>query len=367
MELNEFVFIILWMGVMALFFHFVQVEETMKILGKDEVGTSLWAAVLVVIPIVYIVGSRGNIGDTYNYRKGYEGIPSTFSAMMSYASNIGKDRGFWYFIGFIKVLTKADFRAYFYILAAIQIFSLVQIYRKLSADYIMSIFLFIASTDYISWMCNGVRQFTAVTIIFAGTVWLLEKKYLLYSILILLASTMHRSALIMLPVIYITSGEAWNKKTILLLILTLLIVAYVEVFTNLLDDILEETQYENVVSDWKAWKDDGTNPFRVMVYSVPAVISFFGRKIIRYENNTLINISTNMSIVTAGLYLVSMVTSGIFIGRLPIYTSLFNYILLPWEIKHIFNKKSADIMMIALYVSYLAFYYYQMHVQSGLF
>lgn len=47
-----------------------------------------------------------------------------------------------------------------------------------------------------------------------------------------------------------------------------------------------------------------------------------------------------MSIVSASIYLVSMFTSGIFIGRLPIYCSLYSYVLLPWEIKHLFNEKT---------------------------
>ena len=40
----------------------------------------------------------------------------------------------------------------------------------------MSFFLFLASTDYISWMFNGIRQFTAVTITFIGIKFILDKK-----------------------------------------------------------------------------------------------------------------------------------------------------------------------------------------------
>ena len=61
-------------------------------------------------------------------------------------------------------------------LASIQAIILVTIYRKYSTNYLLSIFLFIASTDYLSWMFNGVRQFAAVTIIFASTKFMLEKK-----------------------------------------------------------------------------------------------------------------------------------------------------------------------------------------------
>lgn len=58
----------------------------------------------------------------------------------------------------------------------------------------------------------------------------------------------------------------------------------------------------------------------------------------------MVNLAANMSIVTAGLYVVSMFTSGIYIGRMPIYTSLYSYILLPWIFEHAFNERSKKLM-----------------------
>ena len=89
---------------------------------------------------------------------------------------------------------------------------------------------------------------------------------------------------------------------------------------------------------------------------MPTILSLVGLKYVRFENNKLINICVNMSVVSTGLYLVSMVTSGIFIGRLPIYFSLYNYILLPWEIDHIFEKSSAKLIYIMLFIFYMVFY-----------
>ena len=123
----------------------------------------------------------------------------------------------------------------------------------------------------------------------------------------------------------------------------------------------KETQYQNVVSDWQSWQDDGTNVFRVLVYSVPMMLSLIGFKIIRRADDPVINICVNMSIVTTGLYIISMFTSGVYIGRLPIYFSLYNYILLPWEINHIFTERSKRLIYILMIGAYLVFYYYQMH------
>ena len=57
-----------------------------------------------------------------------------------------------------------------------------------------------------------------------------------------------------------------------------------------------------------------------------------------------------------------MVTSGIFIGRLPIYASLYSQgILLPWEVEHMFNKESSQIIKLGMILLYLVFYYYQIN------
>jgi hypothetical protein len=65
------------------------------------------------------------------------------------------------------------------------------------------------------------------------------------------------------------------------------------------------------------------------------------------------------------LYLVASVSSGIYIGRLPIYTTLQGYIALPWMIDRIFERRSAQLVRYAMYGAYLAFFYFQMHFTWG--
>lgn len=140
-----------------------------------------------------------------------------------------------------------------------------------------------------------------------------------------------------------------------------------EQFTDVLDTVLSGTQYSNMVTDWVEWEDDGTNPLRVLVYSVPMILSVFGYRVIKKTDDPLINIATNFSILTTGIALVSMVTSGIFIGRLIIYGSLYSScILLPWELEHLFNKGSSRIIIAAAVISYIVYYYFQMHFAWGL-
>ena len=307
-------------------------------------------ALLALAPLVYLAMMRGQyFADTNLYWKGFQNSPSEFSEIPQYMAGIKKDRAFYFMASIWRCILGDRPVIYLGIIALFQGLCMTKTLRKYSPYLLTSFFIFVASTDYLSFMYNGIR-----------------KRYIPALIAVLIASWFHGSALLMVPVIFIVQKDPWNKSTVLLLALVFLAVIYVNQFTSILDNMLEETQYANVVSDWQAWNDNGTSPFRVAVYCVPAFLSLIGLRYIREEKDTIINICTNMSVVTAGIYIISMVTSGIFIGRLPIYVSLYsNCILLPWEIDHFFAKSSARIIKIAMFVCFLIFYYYQIHVIWG--
>jgi hypothetical protein len=166
----------------------------------------------------------------------------------------------------------------------------------------------------------------------------------------------------MIPIIFIVQGKPWNFKTILLMLATVIIVLFVDRFTPILSSLLADTQYNDVMTNEIWTNDDGTNIIRVLVYSVPMIFALMGKKYIDYANNPALNICVNCSIVTAALYAVSAVTSGIYIGRLPIYTTLMGYMSLPWLINHMFTRESARLVNAVMVVLYVAFYYYQRYL-----
>lgn len=361
--MSEFLWIIIWFAFASIMYICLPGIQHYEVVNGERVIRTRWLfAILLFAPVIYMVTTRSNaIGDTYAYEHLFRMLPSTFGELLTYIPSVNKDKGFSLLGGIIKIIFGESTIVYFFILALIQGGALIYVYRKYSSNYLISMFLFIASTDYLSWMYNGIRQFTAVTIIFAATPLMLKKKWIPLISIILLASTIHGSALLMLPVVFIVQGRAWNKKTILFTVACVLALTFADQFTNILDTLLSDTQYTNVVSDWQGLNDDGTNIIRVLVYSVPALLSFLGRKWVISEDNECMNLCTNMAIISAALYLVSAGTSGVFLGRLPIFTSLYGYILLPYLIERIFTKESAKIINIIMIGAYLAFYYYQIH------
>lgn len=324
-------------------------------------------ALIALAPLVYLAAKRGsNFGDTGMYRRGFQGSPSSFSEIPDFYNNLKKDKAYYVFAAVWHCILGDRPVVYFGILALIQGILITTTLRKYTPHLLTAFFIFVTSTDYLSYMQNGIRQFVAVAIIFAASRFIFEKKYMPAIVSVLIASRFHGSALVMIPVLFIVQRDPWNKTTVMLLGLAFISVLFVNQFTNILDNLLEETQYANVVSDWQSWNDNGTNPLRVAVYSVPAILSLIGLRFIREENDPIINVCVNMSVISSGLYLISMVTSGIFMGRLPIYVSLYsNCILLPWEIDHFFSNSSGRIIRLSMMILFLMFYYFQIHFTWG--
>ena len=361
----EYILILLWIGLMAVIAKYANIKRTVLVEGAEEQRYSWLFALVVFLPIIWIAGHRPEtFSDTYNYAKNFLNGPKSFDDLWTYTLNTPKDRAYYFVSGAMRIILGPNPEAYFTIIAAIQGIFVLNIFRKYSEEYILSVFFFVASAEFM-WMFNGIRQFMAAVIIFLATPLLLKKKYIPLIMVIIFASLFHQSALIMIPIIFIVQGTAWNKRTIVFIIVLLLIIVFIGNFTSFLNDSLEGTQYADAAKIINSDESRGTNPLRVLFFSIPTIMAFFTKKTILAENNKMINICVNMSIISTGLYVVSMFTSGMLVARLPIYASLYNHILLPWILlRAIKNKKITTIIIASIF---LLFYYFQLHVTWNLF
>ena len=365
MTLTNYWWLLIWLFLGGAIFG--NMPKRRECLGNQTVERwDIWPAVLMVLPYIIWAGCRdGSFGDSAVYQQGYREATGGLHKALSILISDGKDPGYYAFLVVMKSLLGNQEKLYFTIIAAFQLICVALIFHRYSINYWACIFLFVVSTDYLSWMHNGMRQFIAVAIIFTGFQYMVKKQYIKMVLLILLASLFHGSALIMIPIVFVVQGRAWNRKTILMMAITAVVIIYVDRFTPILNNLLQDTQYDNMMTKEIWTTDDGTNIIRVAVYSVPALLALFGLRYIRSADDPVMNICINCSVVTMALYLVASVTSGIYIGRLPIYTTLYGYMALPWMIDRIFERKSAKLVRYMMYGAYLAFFYYQMHFSWG--
>jgi len=360
----QYTLILFWMFFASMLGRSGGMYHREKVLGKEERRATWTYAWMVMLPIIFWAATRSNyVGDTWAYIADFRSIPDDLNGKLDYIRMHTKDTGFYALGALVSVFAGAHFRYFFLLIALVQGYYLMKVYRRYSDDYWLAVFIFVASTDYVSWMQNGIRQFLAVAVTLAAFDPIVKKRYVKAAVIIAIASLFHRSALMMIPIMFVVQGRPWNWKTLLIMLGTGVVMSASGVFTDTLDTVLADTQYRNVVSDWRAGGDDGTNPIRVLVYSVPTILSLFCRKKIIKDGGRVVRIACNMGIMSTALYLVSMVTSGIYIGRLPIYCSLYaNGILLPWELKYVFGKSMRSLAICC----YLGFYFFQMIFAWGM-
>lgn len=343
-------FIFVWILFIAII-----VQNKQKVTLKNEkIGVGI--AVLTFLPIfIFSVYSRTDIGDLAVYISQYQALPTDTDGIINYLKNLDDSYLFWLTAIIINYFSGGSVLIFRIIITLLQCIPIIFIYRKYSNNYLLSIYLFVASGIQFAWMLNGIRQFFAAIIIFLATPLMLEKKYIKLICVVLIASLFHQTAIIMLPVIFIVQGKIWNKRTITTIIFIIIFIWIIMNFSGVFDNIMKNMGYSSEIYS----NDDGTNPLRVLVNSIPVILSFIGKDKLREADNRIINLSVNMSIISFGIYFISMFTSGILIGRLPIYMSLYNFILLPYLIKELFEYKSYKIMCVILICAYYIYFFVQ--------
>lgn len=337
---------------------------------KKKVEYAWWAVALVFLPVILWAGFRDGLGyvDTNVYITIYNTIPRDISEFVDYLKNPGlRDYGFLFYNFIIKFLFGEGHRAFILITALFQGISVINFFKKYAPYAVMSLSLFIVSTEYFGWMFNGMRQFMAVAIALYAVKPFIEKKYIRAIIIVLIASTFHGTAIILIPMGVLATGKPWGWKSLVAIVIAGGFLIATSKFTSLLDAAISGTQYASSVTSWIESGDDGVNPLRVLVFSLPTVLALLEKKWFAAIDDPVLNISINMSIMSTCLWLIAMVTSGIYMGRLPIYGDLFNYILLPIEINVLFTKNGQGLAKVLLVSMYLFFYYYQFHVTFGVF
>ena len=242
MELTNYWWLLIWILAAGALVLFLKPGRPETVMGRTEVRWGWIPAILLMLPFFLWAGFRTKVGDTGLYRALYLNMPSRFEEWGEYLQNVNKDWGFSVLGLAIKSIFGDNYTVYFLIIAAIQSIALIRVFRKYSSDYWLSIFIFVISTDYISWMMNGMRQFTAVTLIFAFTDWIVEGKNIRMVFVILVAATLHASALLMLPILFILRRKAWNFFTFVVIIGTGVALFFVNQLTDVLREILSETQ-----------------------------------------------------------------------------------------------------------------------------
>lgn len=334
-----------------------QYPRYVKINGQYEPRARFWQAAVLFGVVIFFCGLRSGIADTPAYISEFESAVSNISQLDIDA--IQKDKGYAILEVLFKQFISDDYHWWLLLIATVSGAAIMYTLYKYSIDFGMSFFLFIASTQF-TWLINGMRQFTAVCLIFAAITLMLEKKWWQYILVVLLASTFHGTAIIMIPTYFIAQWKPFSLKSIIASVA----IAVAGINIGRFEFLFDNTQYEGYLDT--ILETSGMNVIRFLVAAVPLVIAVAGRKIIAAKNNRLINICVNMSCFYIAVQFSALFIGANYIGRIAAYFNIYNLILLPWMIKNCFTKGSERLVKLACVICYCVYFYYQMVITWNL-
>lgn len=313
-------------------------------IGSAFIRPNRLLVVFVITMLVLVSGLRNNIGDTFFY-------------MHSYATNkldwneieFSGDFGFNLFQAFLQRIN-GDPQILIFIVALITNTLIVLVLYKYSRMLELSLFVYITSNMYLTSM-NGIRQYLAAAIIFAATKFILNGDWKKYILIVLFASTIHKTTLVLIPVYFMVRRKAWTMETFVLIVLAIVIVIGFNQFMGLLFSAIGDTQYGHYAN----FSEGGANIIRVAVFSAPLIIAYLGREKLRNLSPN-IDYIVNMSLLGCIFMIIS--TQNWIFARFSIYFGLYELILISWIIK-VFSDKEQRFIYYAILVCYFIFYYYE--------
>lgn len=330
--------------------------------GRRTIYSNLWLF-LFGLSITFMAAFRLEFQDTGVYKEIYSNMELDYS--YAYEESLAiQDYGFNLFMIFLKrinpdpqflVITTSTitFSCYFYTIG------------KYARNLPMSLFLMMA-LNMISSM-NGIRQVLAGSITLLGLPLIRDKKAIPYILLVLLASTLHKSALVLIPLYFVFSGKRMNLGIWIFLIAVFGCFLFPSYATRVMGELLEDSVYKDYLSG-----ESSMGYMRFLVALVPLILIILycwvqqdnhageNRHSPQYLNQRIIDVMINMEVVSFGFTALGM--RMVYFARLSMYFHCILPMLLPVLLNNIFRKESARLMRVLSIVLYAFYYSYQIYV-----
>jgi EpsG family len=250
--------------------------------------------------------------------------------------------GFYTLNTFINILGFEN-QGYILVMSLLISLSFSLFFYKYSKNIFLSFYLHL-TIGLFSMSMSGLRQTLAVCLILLAFHFLIKRKLIGFFVSMLVAYTLHHSAIVFLPVFLLRNLTINKKRGIVLLILVSSTMFYRELFTPLIELVAPDRYLEryDLISD--AYQ---VNPLLILIaLAIPIVCLFFWDNLGRVENKEkeIYSILFVLSIINILLNILSLNSN--MMGRLSFYFIPFIVILIPNIISEIKSKK---LKIIAIY------------------
>lgn len=254
-----------------------------------------------------------------------------------------------------------NYHIYFFFPAFLSSFAVVRIIKKYSVNPTFSLLFFFSIGTYIVYVA-ALKQSFAMFFLLLALPYAIDKKYIRFYLLVFIAILFHTHAFMfmILPLLF---DRPWEKVTWIGLAAVLFAMA---TYDRTLGAFMNYAQSIGaLVEENELFDGHQINLLRVVVYWVPSILALtFNRRLFR-ESSRCENLFVNMSIVCSMILTLGMVQAANLFARMAAYFEIGTAIALPWMIKKLFTKRSAQFITICAAVLYFGYFLYEFGISKN--
>ena len=253
-----------------------------------------------------------------------------------------------------------NYHIYFLIPAVLSSFAAVKLFKRYSVNPAFSLLIFFSLGTYIMYMA-ALKQCLAMFFLLLALPYALDKKYIRFYLLVFVAILFHTHAF-MFAIVPLLLEKPWGKVTWALLGATIFAML---TYDYTLGAFMEYAQSIGaLVDEGELFDGHSINVLRVLVYWIPALLALIFRRRLFTDSTKEENLFVNMSIVSAFILTLGLVQAANLFARMAGYFEIATAIALPWIIKKLFTKQSAQLVTILACILYFGYFMFEFTVSK---
>lgn len=315
-----------------------------------DVNKNNFFAFVTGVILIMVAGLRWRVGtDYYMYAIGYSKHVALSWTDLSILDEPGLK-----IISIVSQYIYDDYATMFFLASLITIGLIVNTIYKRGGMFSFSILLFIFIGMWTG-SFNGVRQYIALAILFAGHHFIVDRNIKKYVFVVIIASLFHISAIGMIILYFVPIKKLSLKHIIILIGFTMFFLySYGYIFEVL--ESIKDTELSSV-----SYMSNRVNPYRILVSFAPLAIYFLLTNINLLKRNDYFYI--NMLFINAAITLAT--SNSAYLMRFAIYTNSFLVLGIP-KLLNFEDKLQRAFIKFIIISAYAVFWYIDVTKSSSL-
>lgn len=274
--------------------------------------------IFMIIVIFWLVSTsflRQRYNDTENYILGFINAASVGEGIESglFVDWTGNPLSMLY-RSLMHDLTD-NYHIYFFVPALLSSYAVVKLCKRYSVNPAFSMLIFFSVGTYCLFIA-AMKQCFAVFFLLMALPYAIDRKYVHFYLLVLIAVLFHTHAF-MFAIVPLLIEKPWGKVTWILLAATLFAMA---TYDSTLGAFMEYAQSLGaMVAEDEVFDGNSINILRVLVYWVPAIMALVFRQRLFGDSTKTENLFANMSIVSAFILTIGLVEGANLYARMAGY------------------------------------------------